>query len=628
MKKLYALGLMLLSGVLVQAQISFDPSTEVDFLNGEVVMPASPLDMQVLFIGGVDMVQTTATYGNAAGEVVAKEWNDFIGFTPDNAAGTTDLGWVSVNHERIQSDDNIGDGGGMTVFKIARDANTDSLMVVSQTLADGRSGDFFNVDFVNTVGSTGMNCGGITSAADGRIWTAEEWFRSSNNSIADRDLSPFVIGTGGIGDSTSAGVASPAGFATFNGDTIERFQNYNYMVEIDPREAVAVRKQYNWGRQPFEGGAVMPDNKTAYLGADATPGFFTKFVADVAGDFTVGTTYVYKHDDPNKWIEIDNTDLNSMLYFADSAIAKGATMYNRLEWVAYNPGDGNVYMTETGRDNPAGRWVDEKAGGAVYAPHHLQRAMEQGTASGMTVSPDSAAYWDYYGRVLKFDVTTDEMSIALEGGPYLPDGSSITQYPEKHLSNPDGLGFITVKPGTTEERVYMIVQEDLNGTSFGRMPREITGNRACEMYLLDMTITDPTVDDLVRLTTIPIGAEVTGAVATPDGKSILVNAQHPSTDNPFPFNHSVTIAINGFDRTLTTTSLEDEIPAEDLFNIYPNPVARTLYFNERTDIAIFTLDGKMVKEAQNVDRIAVDMLAAGVYVIKNKDGISKKLVIE
>ncbi len=68
-----------------------------------------------------------------------------------------------------------------------------------------------------------MNCGGITSEADGRIWTAEEWFRTSNSSI--------WAGGAGVTDTS----------------------------------------EYNWGRQPFEGGVIMPDNQTVYLGADNTP---------------------------------------------------------------------------------------------------------------------------------------------------------------------------------------------------------------------------------------------------------------------------------------------------------------------------------------------------------------------
>ena len=156
----------------------------------------------------------------------------------------------------------------MTAFKVRRDPITDLLEIVPQTLSDGRSGEFFNVDFVNTVGETGMNCGGITSSVDGRIWTAEEWFRSSNGSLGGqvRDLDPWTINTD-----------IPGNFA---GQTIEKFENFNYMVEIDPKEAVAIRKQYNWGRQPFEGGAIAADNRTVYLGADATPGIFSRFVSD------------------------------------------------------------------------------------------------------------------------------------------------------------------------------------------------------------------------------------------------------------------------------------------------------------------------------------------------------------
>ncbi|TAE53002.1 MAG: DUF839 domain-containing protein, partial [Bacteroidetes bacterium] len=277
MKKLYVLITLLISVVAASAQIAFDPTIAPDFNPSTVKVPASPLKLQVVFVGGVDTVQTTATYGNPAGKAPAKQWHDFIGFTPA-AAGSGDLGWISINHEMIVADDKIGDGGGMTVFKVKRDPNTDTLIIVPQTLADGRSGKFFNVDFVNTVGNTGMNCGGITSSFDGRIWTAEEWVRSKNSDVIDRDTSDFVIGVG-----TLNGQAATAGFPGLNGQQIKKYQNYNYMVEIDPRQAKAVRKQYNWGRQEFEGGVVMPDNKTVYTGQDATPGYFTKFVADVAG---------------------------------------------------------------------------------------------------------------------------------------------------------------------------------------------------------------------------------------------------------------------------------------------------------------------------------------------------------
>jgi len=126
-----------------------------DYAPTELVLPPSPLTTQVLFIGGYDIVETTPTYGNPAGRTIAKEWHDFIGFTPDDS--NESLGWVSVNHEQIYRDDQIGDGGGMTAFRIKK-ADDGSVEILNQTLEDGRTGEFFNVDFVNTVGETGMNC--------------------------------------------------------------------------------------------------------------------------------------------------------------------------------------------------------------------------------------------------------------------------------------------------------------------------------------------------------------------------------------------------------------------------------------------------------------------------------------
>ena len=230
------------------------------------------------------------------------------------------------------------------------------------------------------------------------------------------------------------------------------------MVEIDPKEAVAIRKQYNWGRQGFEGGTIAQDNKTVYLGVDGTPAFWVKFVADQAGDFTTGKTYIYKHDGSPKWIEVDNADPDKMLNFNDQGVALGGTMYNRVEWVTIDPATGIIYMTETGRDNPGSRWADEATEGGVFAPHHIARASDQGVTD-----PADENYWDYYGRVLKYDPTTEEITVLLEGGPYFDASPDEANYPSKHLSNPDGLNVMTI-----DGQSFLIIQEDLNGTSNGQ----------------------------------------------------------------------------------------------------------------------------------------------------------------
>ena len=604
MKKILLFASAFLSFASAKAQLGFNPNFDFVFESDTVIMPSSGIKQQVLFIGGVDMVQTTDTYGNPAGAFPAKQWHDFIGFTPDPSSD--DLGWLSVNHERVSADDNIGDGGGMTAFKIRRNPSTDLIEIVEQTLPDGRTGKFFNVDFANTVGETGMNCGGIQSSFDGRIWTAEEWFRASNAHIYDdgdgvRDTADFTI--------------SGSGISMADGQTISKYENFNYMVEIDPKTATAVRKQYNWGRQPFEGGVVMPDNKTVYLGADNTPGIFTKFVADNEGDFTTGTTYFYKEDAPGKWVEIDNTDLNKMLHFQDEAIALGATMFNRLEWIAYSPKDGNVYMTETGRDNPASRWNDELADGGKFAQHHIDRANKQ-----YATGPDDLDYRDYYGRVLKLDIVTNEVSVYIEAGPEYADDVDPSDYPSTHLSNPDGLGFITIGDVS-----YMLICEDLNGTSNGRMPMG-TSNRTCEMFMLDMRIANPTLDDLIRIAQVPVGAEITGVNGLPDGKTILFNVQHPSSSNPYPYNNSCTIALTGFHEGFLSTPEIDESTSE--LKMYPNPAISVVHLNKTTDIGIYDATGKLIHVVRNTNKVNVSNMAPGTYYIQTADKETKTLIVQ
>lgn len=596
------------------AQSEFSATTvDTDWDATTVVMPPSPFQYQVLFVGGTDLVQTGINE-----EVPAKQWHDFIGFTPltneDCVDDVNAIGWVSVNHEMISADDKIGDGGGMTTFLLGRNPSTDELYTIPQSLTDGREGEFFNVDF-SAVGETGMNCGGINSNIDGRIWTAEEWFRSDNDAI-------YADGNG-VRDTTAYTIKYTE-FDMANFQTIPKYQNFNWMVEIDPRASKAIRKQYNWGRQPFEGGTIANDNKTVYAGADATPGLFTKFVADVAGDFTKGTTYVYKHDsggDP--WVEIDNTDFDKMLNYGSEAISSGATMFNRLEWVTIDKNSGKVYMTETGRDNPASRWQDEAAEGGVYAPHHIQRAIDQGVTG-----PDDSAYWDYYGRILEYDPATGDVTIFVEAGPYFADSPDLATYPNKHLSNPDGLNMLYVNVDG-EDKTYMLINEDLNGTSFGRTPAGID-DRMCEMYVLDMEVENPTVDDLIRLTQTPKGAEITGACATADGKSVLVNSQHPSTSNPFPYNNSLTFAITGFDNPAALSTLST--PSFDLdsneFTVFPNPTERIIYMSETTDVALYDITGKRIGVFRETNAIDISNLQTGTYLLKTKDGITKKILVK
>ena len=245
----------------------------------------------------------------------------------------------------------------------------------------------------------------------------------------------------------------------------------------------------------------------------------------------------------------------------------------------------------------------------------MARAAAQGT------HPDSSDYADYYGRIWELDPVTDDIRVLIEGGPDLENGTGLGAYPDIHLSNPDGLGFITVG-----QKHYLIINEDLNGTSYGRVPSEVN-NRTCELYLLDLDIANPTYDDLVRIAVVPSGAEVTGATSTPDGKTILLNSQHPSSSNPFPYNHSMTLALTGWDKVPAGTFDRPSLNGEE-FTIYPNPASRMLYFNGVQDIAIYDASGKRIRVERQVSSMDIIDLESGVYFVQNAEGETKRLVVQ
>ncbi len=51
--------------------------------------------------------------------------------------------------------------------------------------------------------------------------------------------------------------------------------------------------------------------------------------------------------------------MEDILDIKSQGIDAQATMYNRIEWVQYDENSNSIYFTETGRDNPAGKWADE-----------------------------------------------------------------------------------------------------------------------------------------------------------------------------------------------------------------------------------------------------------------------------
>lgn len=607
-----AVGCLALASVTAQDfPVRIEPVTMVPYLMGRVVVPPSPLKHQTIFVGGVDSVETPQ------GKALAKQWHDFIGYVPDNSGQS--LGYAVINHEMIEANDKIGDGGGMTMFKLGKKSDG-TLEVLEQTLSDGRKGKFFNIDFKNTVGETGMNCGGIQSI--GRIWTAEEWYQTSNKGIYSdgkgfRDTSDFEIGK-----------LQPSGFPGLDGKKIKKFENLNWMVEVDPINAKAIRKQYNWGRQGFEGGVVMEDRRTVYLFEDGDAGasLLSKFVADTPGDLTKGKLYFYKQnagDYTGTWVEVPNnpaTNWDILVAPHEWAKKQGITGFTRLEHGQVNKTDGKIYISETGNDKPGARYKANIAAGWSLPKHVYDRANEQ------KVAVDSSAYWDYYGRVLVFDPADNSIRVFLEGGPYITDAQAVPgKYPEKHFSNPDGIGFVYVNGKT-----FMLVEEDLNGVNLGRMPN--TGMKAtnCEAWLLDMSKT-PSIDNLYRLAISPFGSEITGVTSFDDGNTVLINVQHPDAAaiSDAVGKNSHTFAVSGFKQLVSSIEQDDKDGASASgIRVFPNPTSTSLNFDTAVDAALYDAAGNRIRVVRNASTMDISDIAQGTYYVRFADGATRQVVIQ
>lgn len=189
--------------------------------------------------------------------------------------------------------------------------------------------------------------------------------------------------------------------------------NYGWIIEVNPATGNATKRKA-MGRFSHESAAIMPDKKTVFMGDDFRGGVFFRFVANTAEDLSSGTLYAL--DTVNKkWLELPKKDLENA---RDAAIALGATPFNRLEDVEYNPVDGMVYFAETGNDNKQG----DALFGRVWQlnPATLEtRVFVQGSLNGI-VQPDNLAIEPKTGRVW---IHEDRYPAFMAPTPNMPNNS-------------------------------------------------------------------------------------------------------------------------------------------------------------------------------------------------------------
>lgn len=416
----------------------------------------------------------------------AKGKHDLSVFIPDDEFPET-KGILYISHETSEAHADLGDGGGATVFDLELGENGWEV-----------KGDFHHIDF-SSIGFTDRNCGG-SLAPNGNVLTCEETWGYDNEYFTKKGLADRDFGNGR-----------------------PMWQNIGYIVEVDPRERKVVKRHMSMGKLVHEDVHVTADGMTAYITDDYSPGVFMKLEMTEANNFSSGQLSAYKQSEDGEsgeWLDIP-MDTTSLVNCRKIAVEMGATLIIRHEWL--EEVDGSLYICETGEDYF--NWDQSIAAGGTV-PNWVTNGLIN----------EDGAYDDVYGRILKFDPATNKMSSYLEGGVFA-DSSGV-------FSNPDCNTSVKINNQT-----YLVLSEDINWCDRGRVSKEAELNKEFynEVYFLDMSIDNPTVDDLLRFAVAPVGAETTGVIFLPNGDMIM-NIQHPKASNPAPFNKSCTVLISGFEK--------------------------------------------------------------------------------
>ncbi|MEP3210953.1 MAG: alkaline phosphatase PhoX, partial [Maribacter sp.] len=215
--------------------------------------------------------------------------NDFAGYVP--IGGSSENGYLSINAETAP--------GGVSIL----DMNYNSTTNLWQTTASEA------VDF-SGVANTIANCSG-TVTPWGTIISSEE----VNN--------PFV---------------------DLNADG---YNDFGWNIEIDPVTKTVINGNKLWamGNMAHENVVIHSNERTVYQGADSTPGYLYKFVADVAQDLSSGSLYVYSgaKNGSGNWILLNNTTIAERNTTIDQSALAGATVFSGIEDVEIGP-DGMVYF--------------------------------------------------------------------------------------------------------------------------------------------------------------------------------------------------------------------------------------------------------------------------------------------
>ncbi len=217
---------------------------------------------------------------------------DFTGYVPID--GSSENGYLSINSETVF--------GGVSIMDISFDP-----LQQLWSVSNGQAVDF------SPVSATSRNCSG-TITSWGSVISCEE-------AVINIDLNE------------------------------DGYDDIGWNVEIDPATRTIIDKRWAMGNFAHENVCIHENDRTVYQGADSTPGYIYKFVADAAQDLSSGRLYVYKgeKEGSGEWLLLANSTPEECNTTLEQCAALEATVFSGVEDLEIGP-DGWVYAAVKNED--------------------------------------------------------------------------------------------------------------------------------------------------------------------------------------------------------------------------------------------------------------------------------------
>jgi secreted PhoX family phosphatase len=298
---------------------------------------------------------------------------------------------------------------------------------------------------------------------------------------------------------------------------------FGWVVEINPWDPNSTPvKRTGLGRFAHEAVIFAPPVAgrpvVCYSGDDSAYEYIYKFVSAAPYDAATasgalldsGTLYVAKfnNDGSGEWLALvlgqngltpENGFRSQAEILVNARLAAdraGATKMDRPEWGAVDPNTGEIYFSLT---NNTGRKLDEVNAANPRAKNDFGHIIRWTEANNDHTS--RAFRWSIF--VLSGDAGHGQ---DLAGKPLGEDAIH---------GSPDGLWF--------DPQGRLWIQSDVSESTLNKGAYAGMGNN-------QMLAADPKTGEIRRFLVGPVGQEITGVTATPDGRTMFVNVQHPGAE--------------------------------------------------------------------------------------------------